>query len=39
MIKLQGLSEKQVAEISRRIADAFFDYDPTLALSHPIMSL
>ncbi|MBQ9265337.1 MAG: GNAT family N-acetyltransferase [Clostridia bacterium] len=27
MIKLQGLSEKQVEEISRRIADAFYDYE------------
>jgi ubiquinone/menaquinone biosynthesis C-methylase UbiE/GNAT superfamily N-acetyltransferase len=27
MIKLAGLSEEQVTEISRRIADAFFDYE------------
>ena len=27
MIKLVGLSDEQVKEISRRIADAFFDYE------------
>ncbi len=27
MIKLVGLSDEQVTEISRRIADAFFDYE------------
>ncbi|MBQ9210137.1 MAG: GNAT family N-acetyltransferase [Clostridia bacterium] len=27
MIKLQGLSEKQVEEISKQIADAFYDYE------------
>jgi hypothetical protein len=27
MIKLQGLDEDQIREISRQIADAFYDYE------------